>query len=72
MLCVFSNALLQQDYALVTNGQNYIRTLNIHTKVLKRTFNLTDFKKVSDLVVFDKSIQLLENCKYLIQSKLKF
>lgn len=65
LCCVyFQMHFLQQDYALVTNGQNYIRTLNIHTKVLKRTFNLTDFKKVSDLVVFDKSIQLLENCKY--------
>lgn len=65
LCCVyFQMHFFQQDYALVTNGQNYIRTLNIHTKVLKRTFNLTDFKKVSDLVVFDKSIQLLENCKY--------
>lgn len=61
---VFTELFLSlQDYALVTNIQNSIRTLNIHTKTLQGSLNLTNVKNILDIAVFDKSIQLTENCE---------
>lgn len=61
---VFTELFLSlQDYALVTNIQSSIRTLNIHTKNLQGSLNLTNVKNILDIAVFDKSIQLTENCE---------
>lgn len=61
---VFTELFLSlQDYALVTNIQSSIRTLNIHTKTLQGSLNLTNVKNILDIAVFDKSIQLTENCE---------
>lgn len=53
-----------QDYALVTNIKNSVRTLNIHTKAMQGSLNLTNVQKILDIAVFDKSIQLTEKCEY--------
>lgn len=53
-----------QDYALVTNIKNSVRTLNIHTKAMQGSLNLTNVQKILDIAVFDKSIQLIEKCEY--------
>ncbi|XP_062608198.1 low-density lipoprotein receptor-related protein 4-like [Saccostrea cucullata] len=60
--------LVYKDYALVYNGGTSIRNLNIHTKNFQPAINLTDFKAVSYVAAFDKSIQKTERSPCMVNN----
>lgn len=63
-----SKVVVYKDYALVTNIKNSVRTLNIHTKAMQGSLNLTNVQKILDIAVFDKSIQLTEKSPCMVNN----